>query len=531
MIVVGGGVSGCACAAQLAVKGIAVTVISSALDVVGLPGYGPTVSVEAGGWSELKEVFQSLSEPIRCAWLNASLVPASGEPMLIVDRRAVSVETKRALERIPGLEFRQALVTDLRPRTDGSVEVESAFGEVFSADAVVLAPGLALKGRVEVGEQVLPGGRYGEVPANDLAEVLARLGVELKESEIDVGFWCSQDSGEIGRWFGGEILSAVCDRAELERWFGSEMRGGQRASGNEASSAREGSAGEAAAAAAGVAPASAAPAGVAPAGVAPASAAPASPAPRTAAVRLAVGGGGLGARLGGARDCNTDEDVCAQDPAREEPGSVLGDVEPRALMTVAQLGVHEIGDAGCWNTYGWPTVFPPAPHWCEELRPRVALMGANDGADDRAGGRAEDGANAEPGTGASAGIGAGADTEADTGASAVDFRGDGLLTGAALPVVAPDGAATAELYVDYPRLSVEMGSFAMTRLPQRVRALVAQGVDEGGRVAGLNPAIRLVGRAAGARNYVSSLRMGVAVADALAGGLLANSSAAEEDGT
>ena len=77
--------------------------------------------------------------------------------------------TKRALEWLPGLEFRQGLVNDVRMRAKehvrgcgGSgeeepgggvgrtrVTVETVFGEMFEADTVVLAVGLGLGGRVE----------------------------------------------------------------------------------------------------------------------------------------------------------------------------------------------------------------------------------------------------------------------------------------------------------------------------------------------------------------------------------------------
>jgi hypothetical protein len=196
-IVVGGGVSGCACAARLAGHGISVTVISSALDVVGLPGYGPTVEAGPAGWPQLVDVFECLPEALRRSWLGTAVVPVSGEPALVIDRRAVSVETKRALETIPGLQFRQALITDARVLPDGRVEVESAFGEVFAADVVVIASGLALQGRVEVGEEVLAGGRYGEVPANELHGSLSALGMSFVETAVEVGPRYAHDSLEI----------------------------------------------------------------------------------------------------------------------------------------------------------------------------------------------------------------------------------------------------------------------------------------------------------------------------------------------
>jgi hypothetical protein len=225
VIVVGGGVSGCACAATLAERGARVLVISSALDVVGLPGYGPLLISPTGDWGEIRNVLEALPSCLRTAWLDAAAAPESGEAFLVVDRRVVSIQTKRALEIMPGLGFRQGLVTGLRlvpvsygyedvsgndgggsvgcnvstqlsrddPGGEGpggiysAVEVETAFGEVFRASAVVLAPGLGLGGTMSVGDEVVLGGRYGEVPATKLLEALTELGVALHRTELRVG--------------------------------------------------------------------------------------------------------------------------------------------------------------------------------------------------------------------------------------------------------------------------------------------------------------------------------------------------------
>ena len=129
VIVVGGGVSGSACAARLSAGGAEVLVVSSALDVVGLPGYGPEVVSGDSGWAGLAETFGSLPTPLRAAWLCNARVPASGDAILFIDRRAVSVETKRALESMPGIEFRQALITDIRLVENGAGSAGSPAGQ------------------------------------------------------------------------------------------------------------------------------------------------------------------------------------------------------------------------------------------------------------------------------------------------------------------------------------------------------------------------------------------------------------------
>ena len=210
-VVVGAGVSGCACAAVLASAGVHVTLLNSAMDRVGLPGYGPEIVAGPNGWLEIGETMALLPWVLRQAWLTSAAVPVSGIPVLIVDRRAVSIETKRALERIPRLEFRQGLVTDLRikrgkrhdpdPQSDlepggsqpldgeqtGRAVVETVFGEVFEADAVILSIGLALGGRISAGADLLQAGRYGETPADGLKTALEVLGASLTEVSLHAG--------------------------------------------------------------------------------------------------------------------------------------------------------------------------------------------------------------------------------------------------------------------------------------------------------------------------------------------------------
>ncbi len=149
VIVVGAGVSGCACAAELASAGLQVTLINSAMDRVGLPAYGPDMIGEGRG-HQAEEALRGLPLSLRSVWLQAAMMPASGEAILNIDRRKISIETKRALEEIPGLGFRQGFVTDLR-LVGRRVEVETIFGEVFEADAVVVAVGLSLGGRIDTG--------------------------------------------------------------------------------------------------------------------------------------------------------------------------------------------------------------------------------------------------------------------------------------------------------------------------------------------------------------------------------------------
>jgi hypothetical protein len=206
VIVVGAGVSGCACAAALAGAGLHVTLINSAMDRVGLPAYGPDLIGENGDWSRLQEALERVPSPLRDVWLDAGSRPGGGAAILNVDRRRISVETKRALEDVPGLQFRQGFVTDLRLGNTGSADpstgaqVETIFGEVFHADAVVIAAGMSLGASTAVGAAVAEGGRYGEPASVGLRGALGALGAVFRKTSLTVGPRVTVRDAEAAGW-------------------------------------------------------------------------------------------------------------------------------------------------------------------------------------------------------------------------------------------------------------------------------------------------------------------------------------------
>ncbi len=186
VIVVGAGTSGCACAVTLAESGVPVVLVDGALDNVGLPSYGPVV------WLDDEPADGSVPGSLWRAWTRYAWRPEEDLPLLVVDRRAVSLEVKRVVESYDLVALRQGLVTAVRPLTGarfGSVrvEVETAFGEIFHGAACVIAVGLALRGRVRAGVQTLAGGRYGELAADELADCLEIQGAALSTVERSVG--------------------------------------------------------------------------------------------------------------------------------------------------------------------------------------------------------------------------------------------------------------------------------------------------------------------------------------------------------
>ena len=241
VLVVGGGVSGCAAAAVLAQGGSRVLLVSAALDVLGLPGYGPVVVVPEASSGDGPVAPACLPAWYRAAWTDGALCPTGRPDLMVVDRRQVSLAVTWLLESHPAVDVRQGLVTSIRPRAvsasprsgrapvskseggasrpgvdvaaDARLEVESVFGESFAARAVILAVGTALGGRLRMGDEEMVGGRLGEVAADALGERLAGLGVRLARHTVAVGarVTLTGDFIQLARKVRGELLTlAAC---------------------------------------------------------------------------------------------------------------------------------------------------------------------------------------------------------------------------------------------------------------------------------------------------------------------------------
>jgi hypothetical protein len=235
VIVIGAGVSGCACAATLAGRGVAVMLLTEALDSVGQPRLGPVVAGRGGG-AEIAHVWRELPGALRGAWVGAAMAPAEAT-FVIVDRRMVSVETKRFLEGMRGLEFRQGMACDIAvctaevtsgPQQRGRVVVKTVFGESLEAEGVVVAVGASM-GMGEQRDEEEEGGKSGgrwDVGEAGLKSALQRLGAVFGETCVAVGprvkLWRDEwiDAGQVG---GGASVGSggmdgrVVRRARLHR--------------------------------------------------------------------------------------------------------------------------------------------------------------------------------------------------------------------------------------------------------------------------------------------------------------------------
>jgi tRNA uridine 5-carboxymethylaminomethyl modification enzyme len=202
VIVVGAGHAGIEAALAAARMGRRTLLLTMNLDSVGLMPCNPSIGGPAKGHLVREidalggEMARAIDDTfIHIRTLNTGKGPAVQAFRAQADKAAYRLRMKRALERQPGLDLKQAMVDGLlvepispldpalgarspqfRHRVRGVV---TDLGRRYLGDAVVLTTGTSLRGRVIVGDVAYASGRSGEAAATVLSGGLEALGFQL----------------------------------------------------------------------------------------------------------------------------------------------------------------------------------------------------------------------------------------------------------------------------------------------------------------------------------------------------------------
>ena len=95
------------------------------------------------------------------------------------DKKIYQAVMKRVCENVDGLDLKQLLIENILVDGDKVSGVTAETGEIFLADAVILASGTYLSGRIIIGESIFDGGPNGQRAAVKLSTALKNLGVKL----------------------------------------------------------------------------------------------------------------------------------------------------------------------------------------------------------------------------------------------------------------------------------------------------------------------------------------------------------------
>lgn len=186
IIVVGGGHAGCEAAAAAARMGASVALVSFDRGTIGAMSCNPAIGgLGKGHLVREVDAFDGLiaraadHAAIHYRMLNASKGAAVRGPRVQADRRRFKAAIHDLLDAQDNLVIVEGEAASLRLEGRRVTGIDLADGASLSADAVVLATGTFLGGKLHFGMTSCAGGRVGERAATAMAHQLRALGLPL----------------------------------------------------------------------------------------------------------------------------------------------------------------------------------------------------------------------------------------------------------------------------------------------------------------------------------------------------------------
>ena len=185
--VIGAGHAGIEAGLAAARLGMKTVVFTINLDAVGNMPCNPAIGGTGKGHL-VREIDALGGEMARAAdesciqfrVLNRGKGPAVHSLRAQADRRRYQERMKHALEIQPGLELKQAMITEIRTEQGAVSAVKTRLGAVYPVKAAIICSGTYLEGRVITGESAYASGPDGMHAAEGLSACLRALGLSLR---------------------------------------------------------------------------------------------------------------------------------------------------------------------------------------------------------------------------------------------------------------------------------------------------------------------------------------------------------------
>ncbi len=214
VIVVGGGHAGCEAAMAAANLGSSVLLINADLTNFARMSCNPAIGGIAKG--QIVREIDALggmmgrvtdASTLQFRMLNRSKGPAMWSPRAQCDKQIFSAYWRNILENSCRLDIYADFVTSFLFENSKICGVKTNTGAIFKSQAVILASGTFLNGRMFIGRTTFEGGRIGELSSHGLTEQLVSLGLRTGRMKtgtpprIDIS---SVDTSKLLRQLGDE---------------------------------------------------------------------------------------------------------------------------------------------------------------------------------------------------------------------------------------------------------------------------------------------------------------------------------------
>ena len=184
--VIGAGHAGCEAALACARMGMKTLVFSISLEAVANMPCNPHIGgsskghlvreIDALGGEMGKNIDKTFTQ---IKMLNKSKGPAVYSLRAQADRKKYQVEMKHTLEKQKNLYIKQAEIVDIEIVNNKVKSITTNVGAIYNVDAIILATGTYLKGRIHIGENSFESGPDGVFPSIKLSDKLKKLGINL----------------------------------------------------------------------------------------------------------------------------------------------------------------------------------------------------------------------------------------------------------------------------------------------------------------------------------------------------------------
>jgi tRNA uridine 5-carboxymethylaminomethyl modification enzyme len=185
VIVIGAGHAGCEAAAAAAGMGAQTMLCTMNMGTIAQMSCNPAMGGVAKG--QIVREIDALGghsgiitdkTAIQFRMLNRSKGPAMWSPRAQSDRWRFSEEWRLALERTPGIDMWQDMISGLLVKQGRVLGVRTSLGLDITGTSVILTNGTFLNGVIHIGEKQFGGGRAAERAVSGITEQLVELGFE-----------------------------------------------------------------------------------------------------------------------------------------------------------------------------------------------------------------------------------------------------------------------------------------------------------------------------------------------------------------